>query len=278
MSERNDPLDEALAAAGLNSLEGAFAYGGGQDLVKPSLGNRRRTRIELTDRTGRRHVLYLKRYAPESFFSRLRRGWTYGFAAGPARVEYDNIQRAAAAGVPTMQVVRWEEHCGWLGVRPGYLIAAAVPGDALERCAAAYLSRGGPQAGATLAAKLAKLAATLHAAGYVHRDLYAGHIFLQEQEQEQEPAGSVELYLIDLARMFAPRWRRFRWQVKDLAQLKFSMPAEWVRRHWADFMRQYLAARGRSDAARYNRCVDRKAAAITRRHARKHASPGNRTA
>jgi tRNA A-37 threonylcarbamoyl transferase component Bud32 len=274
MSERNDPLDEALAAAGLDTLQGAFAYDGGQDLVKPALGTRRRTRIELADRTGRCYVLYLKRYAPESFFTRLRRGWTYGFQAGPARVECNNIQHAAAAGVPTMQVIRWAEHCGWLGVRPGYLIATAVPGDALERCAEAYLSRGGPQAGATLATKLAKLVAALHAGGYVHRDLYASHIFLHEHAS----AGGVELYLIDLARLFAPRWRKFRWQVKDLAQLKFSMPAEWVRRHWADFMQQYLAACGPSDAARYNRCVDRKAASIARRHARKHATSGNRIA
>jgi hypothetical protein len=69
----NDPLEEALAAAGLNTVAGAFAYGGGQDLTKPSLGSRRRTRIELTDRTGRHHVLFLKRYGPEGLLARLRR-------------------------------------------------------------------------------------------------------------------------------------------------------------------------------------------------------------
>jgi tRNA A-37 threonylcarbamoyl transferase component Bud32 len=267
MSGSDEPLDEVLAAAGLDTIEGAFAYRGGQELTKPSLApNRHRTRIELTDRTGCRHVLYLKRYEPEGLIARLRRGWTYGFQAGPARVEFDNICRARIVGVPTMRTVRWGEHCGWLGARRGYLIVTAVPGEALERCGDEYLSRSGLEAGAMLAAKLAELVAALHSAGYVHRDLYAGHIFLHESP------GGVELYLIDLARMFAPRWRKFRWQVKDLAQLKFSMPSGWVRRHWRDFLRQYLAARGERGAARYNRCVHRKAAAIARRHARKQAA------
>jgi tRNA A-37 threonylcarbamoyl transferase component Bud32 len=271
MSGRDEMLEEALVAAGLDSVEGAFAYRSGQELAKPSLGHRRRTRIELTDRSGRRHVLYLKRYGPEGLIARLRRGWTYGFQAGPARVECDNIRRAQAAGVLTMQVVRWGEHCGWLGARRGYLIVTAVPGEALERCGEEYLSRGGVEAGAALAAKLARLVADLHRAGYVHRDLYASHIFLHEAP------GGMELYLIDLARMFAPRWRKFRWQVKDLAQLKYSMPSRWVRRHWRDFLRQYLAARGERGADRYNRRVNRKAAAIARRHARGQAAlPGNR--
>jgi tRNA A-37 threonylcarbamoyl transferase component Bud32 len=140
-----------------------------------------------------------------------------------------------------------------------------VPGEALERCVQGYLVAGGEQAGSVLAAKLAGVVATLHRAGYVHRDLYASHIFLHQR------AGTIELYLIDLARMFAPRWRRFRWRVKDLAQLKFSMPAAWVQRYWNAFMQRYLAGCGGDQVDRYNRRVDGKAASIGRRWARKQA-------
>ncbi|MCJ7544588.1 MAG: lipopolysaccharide kinase InaA family protein [Phycisphaerae bacterium] len=256
-------LDAALSAAGLDTVEGAFAYGGGSDLTKPSLGSRRRrTEITLTNPRGAPHVLYLKRYGPEKLLARLRRAWTYGWGTGPAVVEHDNIQRARAAGVPTMQVLRFGQDAPSLAGRRGYLVVTAVPGEALERCAEGYLSRGGPAAGAVLAVTLAELVAALHTAGYVHRDLYASHVFLEERSNE------IQLCLIDLARMFAPRWRVFRWRVKDLAQLKYSMPPPWVQEHWDAFLRRYLERTRWRQGDRYNRAVDRKACAIARRIAR----------
>ncbi len=259
-------LDEALSAAGLDTVDGAFAYGGGQDLVKSSLGSRRRTAIKLVDPAGAPHVVYLKRYGPERLSARLRRAWIYGRRLGPAAVERDNIARARAAGLTTMQVLRFGED-RTAGAYRGYLVVTAVPGDALERCAGAYLARGGPAAGDLLAAKLAELAAGLHAGGYVHRDLYASHVFLHERSED------IQLHLIDLARMFAPRWRAFRWRVKDLAQLKYSMPPQWVGGHWQAFVQQYLERAGWRHAARYNRAVNRKAGALARRAARKQAGP-----
>ena len=255
-------LDEALSAAGLDSVEGAFAYAGGTDLTKPALGGRRRTRIELTDPAGRPYVVYLKRYEAEGLIRRWRRRWTYGSRAGPASVEADNIRRLRAAGVPTMQVLR----IGQQREGRGFLVTSAVPGEALERCAGEYLSRGGEPAGAALAGRLAELVARLHQAGYAHRDLYASHVFLDDS-----PHGP-SLYLIDLARVFVPRWRRFRWWAKDLAALKFSMPPAWVERHWEAFLRAYLSHRGVAAAARYNRRVDRKARAMARRQGRKQAT------
>ena len=71
--------------------------------------------------------------------------------------------------------------------------------------------------------------------------------------------------------MFAPRWRASRWRVKDLAQLRFSMPPQWVAQHWEAFLRQYLERTGWPAAGRYNRAVERKAGAIARRWARKQA-------
>jgi tRNA A-37 threonylcarbamoyl transferase component Bud32 len=157
-----------------------------------------------------------------------------------------------------------------LGVARGYLLVKAVPGEALERCASKFLYRGGERAGSVLAEKLAALAGTLHRAGYVHRDLYAGHIFLHES------GGGIELYLIDLARMFAPRWRKFRWRVKDLAQLKYSMPAPWVQQHWDAFLQRYLERTGCGPPARYNRAVDRKVRAIARHSAHGRARASSR--
>jgi len=248
----------ALACEGLDTLEGAFAYSGGEDLDKPRLGTRRRTRLTLADAAGRTHELYLKRYGPRRPPPWARR------RPGPARREFDNIRAARAAGVPTMRELLCREEADVAGAVRGCLFVTAVPGDALERCLDEFLRRR-PDDAAELARRLAALVAGLHGAGFVHRDLYASHVFLHERGE------GFELYLIDLARMFAPRWRRGRWRVKDLAQLKHSMPEAWVRAWWGEFLAAYLGPAGEARLRRYNRRIDRKVARMRRRLARRGA-------
>ncbi len=265
----SDTCDEALLAAlrerGLDTLEGAFAFEAGADLHKHGLKGRRRTRLEITDAAGGAHELYLKRYANEPGSVRWKRCWTHRRPCSAARVEFENIRAARAAGVPTMQEVLFGERG-----RRSYVIVSAVPGASLETCGEQFLATIEQDHGIPhFTTRLAELVSTLHGAGYFHRDLYASHIFLHER------GGDFELYLIDLARMFRPLCRRFRWRVKDLAQLKYSMPSIWTVTHWDDFLAKYLGA----DAAagrRYARAIDRKVAAIRRhdanrleRHARR---------
>lgn len=260
----DEALLEAVALAGLDTLDGAFAYGGGQDLVKAGLGRRRRTRLVLPDAQGRRRQLYLKRYGRESLAGWLRRVVSQGRTCSPARTEFENIRAAAAAGIATMEGVIFGEDSPrpWPG--RSYIIVTAVPGDAMARCFERFLALNpGREAGEAISRKLAKMVSTLHAGGWVHRDLYAAHIFLDES-----PDG-VCLYLIDLARMFRPRWRRFRWRVKDLAQLRYSMPAAWTDRWWDFFLAEYLGPPRQAQADRYNRAVDRKVGRMLRRSRRK---------
>ncbi|MBL7133742.1 MAG: hypothetical protein ISS78_06560 [Phycisphaerae bacterium] len=259
-------LDAELAAvlreAGLDTVEGAFAWQGGTDLDKPGLGTRRRTRLVLAGGDGAEHELYLKRYGVEPPGQRVRRLLTYG-RRSPARIEYDNVRAAGAAGVATMGAVACGDEMGLLAARRSFVIVTAVPGDALERCGEVYLAADAAR-GAELAEKLADLVGALHAAGAVHRDLYAAHVFLHEG-----PEGA-ELYLIDLARMFTPpRWRRFRWRVKDLAQLKYSMPRDWVADHWEAFCQRYFARAGVDNAGRYAAAIDRKVGEMRRRDGRR---------
>ena len=225
-----------LRACGLDTVAGAFAYAGGEDLSKPGLGLRRRTRLHLADTAGREAVWYLKRYEAPPVSVRLRRWLTGRGGAGPAAVEFESIRRVRAAGVATMAALAVGQEADWLGVRRSYIVVSAVPGEALERCLADYLRRHASDAAAMTAfnAALVQLVAGLHAAGLAHRDLYAAHIFLDET------AAGPKLYLIDLARVFRPRWRTFRWRVKDLAQLKHSMPAAWVEPYWDGFLDAYL--------------------------------------
>ena len=67
------PLQQYVAEAGLDTVDGAFAYADGVDLSKPNLGRRRRTRIDFCDAENRAWEMYLKRYGQPSLARRIGR-------------------------------------------------------------------------------------------------------------------------------------------------------------------------------------------------------------
>lgn len=266
---RANPEEAALLKReGLDTVAGAFAHAGSEELSKPDLGVRRRIRLRLTDHAGRDVTWYLKRYDPEPWRVRLAKRLTRRRPDSPARREALNIGMLAAAGLPTMRALAMGEELDALGPRRSYLVVSAVPGEALERCFDGFLDRSAGDEAAMEAfnAALVELACKLHSAGLVHRDFYTSHIFLDETP------GGPRLYVIDLARVFAPRRRWFRWRVKDLAQLKYSMPARWVRPHWEPFLAAYLARMGVSAAAgRWAAAIERKVVSMRRRQRRRRS-------
>jgi len=253
-----------LKRENLDTVEGAFEYKAGRELTKPGLRMRERIQIELIGEEGKAIRWYLKRYGRRPFIKRLL-DWFIGTGrVSPARREYENIARLASIGVPTMRVITWGEDRDLLGAGRSYIIVSAVPGEALERCFEDYLVKISDDADAMkrFNRALVDIVRKLHEHGFVHRDLYASHIFLNPT-----PDGP-ELYLIDLARVFSPaRWRRFRWRVKDLAELKYSMPAAWVDKFWDDFLGIYL--REGESFSKWSRAIDRKVAWMRRRNHRR---------
>jgi len=164
-----------------------------------------------------------------------------------------------------MRELLFGQERGVLGVGRSYVIFTEVPGESLAVCCRDFLAAhaADEEAIGRLTSRLAALVRGLHQAGFVHRDLYTTHLFLDRRE------GRTDLYLVDLARLFAPRWRTFRWRAKDLAQLKFSMPREWVAAQWDSFLRQYLEGAPPSEFSHLDRAVQRKAERILRRLRRK---------
>ena len=258
-----NPLVEATLAGaldemGLDSVQGAFACAGGDDLHKPGLGTRRRTRLTISEGPADGTQLYLKRYGPPGARDRLRYLWTHGRGRAAGWVEYDNVLAAQAAGVTAMEAIRFGQDAGGRS----FVILSAVAGDALERCGQHLLSRG-EQAARQLTASLADLVRRLHGSGMVHRDLYASHVFAWEE------GDTFALGLIDLARAFRPRWRHGRWRVKDLAQLRYSMPPEWVSCWWDSFLSEYGRGLWDVSLAGLARAVAAKEETIRRRAARR---------
>ena len=258
-------LADALRRIGLDTVEGAFAYGGGDELDKPGLAHRRRTRLAVTDANGMTHELYLKRYHREGFAARLRRWRTYGIRTSPAGVELANIQALRAAGVDTMQAVACGQEWDGLDARRSYLIVTAVPGERLEDAAGPFMQAhaDSPEAISAFTASLAEAVRRFHAAGFVHRDLYACHLFLDDS------SGAMRWYFIDLARVFRPRFRRTRWRVKDLAELKFSVPDAWSEAYGLAFLTTYLGEVGEANVRRWSGMIDRKVARMRRRESRR---------
>jgi hypothetical protein len=111
----------------------------------------------------------------------------------------------------------------------------------------------------------------LHAAGWVFRDMYWNHVFLEPGEAShadsgagREQAQTNRLWLIDVERAFRPRFRRRRWIVKDLAGLLSSTPLGYPSTGALRFLRAYLGGL-EGDWKALARDVVAKAASI-RRH------------
>lgn len=213
-----------LEQARLADYASVMACRRGESLVKHGLEGRERIRLRLPSSDGSPVELYLKRYVSN----------------GPASAEWSALTAVRAAGVATMEPIAMGE-----GPAGGFVMVTAVPGDALSRCMGNLLERFGssPEAMAELAGGLGDLAGKLHAAGLVHRDFYTAHVFCDIVRED--PRDRFDLYLIDLARVFRPRWRLWRWRVKDLAGLKQSLDPAWVQRHWPAVIAVYEKQLGR---------------------------------
>lgn len=173
---------------------------------------------------------YVKRHRSNSFgdwmAARLRGNeWT-----PPGIAEADAVGQCQAADVATMTVIA-------AGAKPGKRpwqaesffmseeIEGGIPADEF------WASRMGPPASERsstedrlrLLEALAETARRLHGASLFHRDFYWCHFFVREPSP-----GAFRAHLIDLQRIRQSRWSRLRWLLKDLAQFRFSVPAEHV--------------------------------------------------
>ncbi len=194
--------------AGLRTLEDFFTISG-KALSKPGLGKRYRAQLELDP-----SLVFYKRYDGESLRGLLQRWSEDGERNAIAAREVNVANALEKIGIRTFHPLAWGWTKGW-GVRQkSFVVMSQVPGNSIERWLTTVNLNWRQKL--RLVEQVAKFARSLHKNGWFHRDFYLCHIFIQELD------GSYQLALVDLARMFQPRWRVRRWQIKDLAQLNYS--------------------------------------------------------
>ena len=259
---------ELLEQHGLDTVEAWFTTKGDAVLDKPGLASwRRRLRLVLEGDDGRRHTFYIKRFSnpPASARREVRRSGTG--ARSVAGIEWRWMAHLAANGIPCPHAVAFGE--SFVGRREyrSVVVLAEVPGQSLET----WLTRWSTSDLATVRSLVdptAELVARFHQSGFAHRDLYACHLFYDDRAT----AGHM-LHLIDLQRVFRPRWCRRRWIIKDLAALNHSMPRDLIpqsiRVAW---LKRYLGVRTLDDSAkRLARRIAAKTASMSRHDVRRQA-------
>jgi hypothetical protein len=220
----NSEFAQRLRSAGIDSLEALFQLEGDR-LDKPGLAPwRQRLRVHLGSRGSPPMVAYLKRYVdpPAAATRQVARA-----SNGPrslAEHEWRSMVQLARDGIHAVQPIAFGHQLIGRRERRSAVLTAAVPGESLEALAARWTldDRSFVQ---SLIRPLADLVARFHGLGYVHRDLYLSHIFLDRGRPVDEA-----FRLIDVQRVMRPRWRSGRWIVKDLAALNFSAPRRLVSR------------------------------------------------
>ncbi|HOA74021.1 MAG TPA: lipopolysaccharide kinase InaA family protein [Phycisphaerae bacterium] len=271
----SDGYEPMLNSAGLRTLADVFAWTEGQRLDKPGLENwRQRWRLQLTDEAGRPRTLYLKRFDSPPLRRQWER-WRQARRLSTAGIEWRNARELERAGIRAAPPVAFGERMiGPFEQRSAILLGEA-PGESLEKWVPAHLGADRREFDAAsrrrLVEGLARFVARFHAAGFVHRDLYLCHIFIDPARASAGAGQSADraFCLIDLQRVFRPKWRKRRWVVKDLAALDFSTPAACVSR-WERlrFLCRYVRHFDRFGSARL---LAGKVAARNRRMARRHA-------
>ncbi len=272
---------DLLAVHGLDSLEGALATEQGQRLDKAGLESwRQRWRLELRHPDRGTQTLYLKRFVAPPIARQWQRWWEGSPAHSTAHVEWHSSRLLAGCGIPAARAVALGERMIAGRELASYVILQEVAGESLERIAA-RLPESRPPAGRQSVEALARFVARFHAAGFAHRDLYLSHVFLLRGRSGEEWSDYV---LIDLQRVFRPRWRARRWRVKDLAALACSTPVNWVGprarlRFLCRYLRCLAAPNPRAGAARrrelrrLSALINRRAERMKERAARRQTRP-----
>ena len=214
----------ALKISGMADFDRVFHFEGGT-LVK-RIKARSVTRVQIGGPDGPR-VLYLKRHvgasvAPaEALAARIS-----GTGISPGMAEFDNICFFRKHGLATVTpVAAGQRRIGPLRYESFLITESVAPFTSLEAIIRhdpeRFEGRRGRAFKQSVLRAIGEMAARMHAAGFNNRDFNATHILIHP---EMAADGGATLALFDLQRVDRKHWMRFRWMIKTMAELIYSMP------------------------------------------------------
>jgi hypothetical protein len=213
----------------LKSVQAALRFSGGERFKQ----NRYRAvrRIEVQG-----HGFFIKQFFRFPLTKHIKNFFCFWNRSSESILEWNNIERVRAWGIPTLTQVARGEHffCGieW----GGFLITEELPTKTRLENFLKEFPKGKSTLKRNIVKTVADYARILHAQNYFHKDLYLGHFFIEQLSSE-----SFRIFLIDLQRLAPHTWLREHFKIKDLASLHFSIPKGSVSR--ADqlrFIKWYL--------------------------------------
>jgi len=265
----NAKYKTALSKIGLTSIDAVFSFDTAKNLTKSNLAAfRSRLQFEIEPVESQSSTtLFLKRYENPPILVQLRNWLAHRRRTSCASCEFEPTCELPIAGINTPKVIAYGEQCSGLFEKRSFIITEKIPdAEALERelpdCFNSSPSPENLKRRRDFIAELAAFVRKFHQTGYRHRDLYFSHIFYDSN------AG---FHLIDLARAFRPALLRRRFQIKDIAQIHYSAPAEYFSR--SDRLRFYLAYHAKKRLSNRDKAFIRQVLAKAdrmARHDRKH--------
>ncbi len=207
---------DLLNQHGLTSLHALMNAPGSAQLDKPGLPSwRQRLKLELRGDDGQTVTLFLKRYRSPPPRVQRERSRASGRGHSMAWIEWQWAWRLGADGVLCAEPVAFGERIDGNREQCSAFIMASAAGESMER----WADQRSDRCPRELLVALANFVRRFHGAGYVHRDLYLCHLFVDLSAHPE-----AMFRLIDLQRVMQPRFFRERWRIKDLAALNYSTP------------------------------------------------------
>jgi heptose I phosphotransferase len=229
--------EDVLRELGFCSLEAIFSYTGGKNLHKKDLPSYR-NRIEITTPSCKKK-LFLKRFINPPVFVQLKNFLCQKRRISLAGAELKPIFYLQKKDINVPKVAAFGQKWRNTFECKSFIITEQIlDSDSLEsRLPDCFYmgSQNSFERKMDFIKSLAEFVRKFHKTGFRHRDLYLCHIFYNHQDNI--------FTLIDLARVFKPLLLSKRYLVKDLAQLFYSSPFEYVSK--SDRLRFYLYYTGR---------------------------------
>jgi hypothetical protein len=221
----NMAYQEFLARICFNSFESVYNYSKG-DAIK-RIRAKTVLRLEFNDK-GAKRIFYLKRHGKEfiGFTGLLQRFFTRS-GRSQGRLEFENICDFRKNNFPTVvPVAAGEKFCRILWVKSFLITEDFSPyislEELLEHQPQFFTSPEGVQRKRILLDELSRLARNMHQRGLNHLDFNATHILVHYENGSLPP----KLALFDFQRVSKRKFVRFRWKIKSLARLNYSLPVE----------------------------------------------------